>query len=61
MAVNILAKEGFTKIYNIIDGFEGDAVKETGSPDYGKRTLNGWRNSGAPWTYDLDRALLYLP
>ncbi|VVS95700.1 rhodanese-like domain-containing protein [Desulfoluna spongiiphila] len=61
MAVNILAKEGFTQVYNIVDGFEGDTIKETGHADYGKRKLNGWVNAGAPWTYDLNRELLYLP
>ena len=28
MAVNALAKAGFTKVYNIIDGFEGDKVED---------------------------------
>ena len=27
MAINLLAQAGFTKVYNIIDGMEGDAVK----------------------------------
>ena len=61
MAVNILAKEGYTQVYNIVDGFEGDTLKETGHEDYGKRTVNGWKNAGAQWTYDLNRELLYLP
>ena len=50
-AVNLLAKAGFTGVYNIVDGFEGDAVKESGSYYTGKRVKNGWKNSGAPWTY----------
>ena len=60
MCVNKLAKAGFTKVYNIYDGFEGDKVKDKNSPQYGKRAKNGWRNSGAPWTYDLDTSLIYL-
>lgn len=61
MSVNKLAKAGFKKVYNIYDGFEGDKVKDKNDPNYGKRTKNGWRNSGAPWTYDLDTSLIYLP
>lgn len=60
-AVNKLAKAGYTKAYNIIDGFEGGKVKKKESPHFGKRMVNGWKNSGAPWTYDLNRKLLYLP
>ena len=49
-AINMLAKAGFTKLYNIIDGFEGDTVNDPESVYYGKRMKNGWKNS-APWTY----------
>jgi len=59
-SVDLLAKAGFKKVYTVIDGFEGDKVKDPKSPDFGKRTLNGWRNSGLPWTYDLDPKLMYL-
>ena len=52
-AINMLAKAGFTNIYNIIDGFEGDTVDDPESVYHGKRMKNGWKNS-APWTYDLD-------
>jgi rhodanese-related sulfurtransferase len=58
-AVDILAKAGFTRVYNIIDGMEGDTVVEPGAYE-GKRTKNGWKNSEAPWTYDLDPELMYL-
>ena len=59
-AINALAKVGFTKAYNIIDGFEGDKVDDPESVYYGKRMRNGWKNS-APWTYDLDPALVWMP
>jgi rhodanese-related sulfurtransferase len=48
MAVDYMAKLGFTQVYNIVDGFEGDKDKATGH-----RTVNGWKNSNLPWTYDL--------
>lgn len=59
MTVNKLAKAGYAKVYNIIDGFEGDKVKDAGSYFDGKRMRNGWKNSGAPWTYSLDPKLIY--
>jgi rhodanese-related sulfurtransferase len=60
-AVNILAKAGFKSVYNVTDGFEGDVLNISGSYKNGKRILNGWRNSGAPWTYELDPRLVYRP
>ena len=52
-AVNILADHGFTLAYNVIDGFEGDVLKEPDNPDNGKRIKNGWKNHKLPWTYDI--------
>lgn len=60
-SVDLLAKAGFTKVYSITDGFEGDKVKDPQSPNHGKRMKDGWRNSNLPWTYDLDVNLMYLP
>lgn len=54
-AVNKLAAAGYANVYNIVDGFEGDADER------GLRTINGWKNSGAPWTYKLDPNLAYNP
>ncbi len=59
-SVNILAEAGFKNVYNIVDGFKGDMVQDPRSYFLGKRMLNGWVNSGAPWTYDLDPELMYL-
>ena len=61
LAVNLLAEAGFQQVYNITDGFEGDAVKDPQSYYNGKRVKNGWRNSGAPWTYKLEPNLMYQP
>jgi rhodanese-related sulfurtransferase len=60
MAVNALAQAGYKHVYNIIDGMEGDRVKDADSPDFGKRTKSGWKNAGLPWTYDLDPAKMRL-
>jgi rhodanese-related sulfurtransferase len=61
MAVNALAQAGFKHVYNITDGFEGDSVKDPGSVFNGQRMVNGWRNSGLPWTYNADPARMVLP
>jgi rhodanese-related sulfurtransferase len=54
-AADRLAEEGFTKLYSVVDGFEGDMSPE------GRRSVNGWKNSGLPWSYKLDRAKMYFP
>ncbi len=59
-AVNLMAKAGFKTVFNIIDGFEGDSLKVPGSYNNGKRLVNGWKNSGAPWTYKLERGQAYV-
>jgi rhodanese-related sulfurtransferase len=60
-AVNTLAQAGFIKVYNIIDGMEGDNVDDPESVYHGKRMQNGWKNSGLPWTYDIDPDLIGIP
>jgi rhodanese-related sulfurtransferase len=60
-AVNVLANVGFVNVYNIIDGMEGDKVDDPGSVYRGKRMKNGWKNSGSPWTYDVNPELIGLP
>jgi len=60
-AADILAKTGYKKVYNVIDGVEGDLVKDPHSVFYGKHMWNGWKNSGLPWTYDVDPKLIVLP
>jgi rhodanese-related sulfurtransferase len=60
-AVDALAKAGFANVYNIIDGMEGDKVDDPGTVNHGKRMKNGWKNSGAPWTYEVNPELIGLP
>lgn len=57
-AAETLIKAGFKNVYNITDGFEGDKIDDPSNPNHGKRALNGWKNSKAPWTYDLDLKLM---
>jgi rhodanese-related sulfurtransferase len=58
-AVNLLAKEGFTNAYNIVDSFEGDMLNDPESVFNGKRMKNGWKNYGLPWTYSLNPELIW--
>jgi len=56
-AADVLTKAGYTMVYTVIDGFEGDPVAE--GPMKGMRLVNGWRNGGLPWTHKLERAKMY--
>lgn len=60
VAVDLMAKEGYKTAYQVLDGTEGDAVKDPDNFFFGQRMRNGWKNSGAPWTYELDPELAYL-
>ena len=51
IAANLLAQAGYRHVYNILDGMEGDTVDDESSVFHGQRLKNGWKNSGAPWTY----------
>ncbi len=43
-AGELLIKEGFADVYNVLDGFEGEL------DDHHRRsTLGGWRFKGLPW------------
>jgi rhodanese-related sulfurtransferase len=61
MAVNLLAAAGFKNVYNITDGLEGDPVRDPDSVFRGQRLVNGWKNSGCPWTYALTPDRMLLP
>ncbi len=51
---NRLAEDGFSRVYSVLDGFEGDLSKD------GRRNVNGWRNAGLPWSYKLERRKMYF-
>ena len=61
MAINMLAKAGFTRAFNILDGMEGGKVKDPDSVFDGLRMKNGWKNSGLPWSYEIDPVRMMLP
>jgi rhodanese-related sulfurtransferase len=39
-----LAQAGYTELYNVLHGFEGDLDDQ-----FKRSTLNGWRFDGLPW------------
>ena len=52
---NRLADDGYTQVWSVVDGFAGDMGKE------GRRSVNGWKNAGLPWSYKLERDRMYFP
>jgi len=57
----VMAGFAKNKVFNIMDGFEGGKVKCKSSAYCGQRKVGGWRNEGLPWTYSIDKKLLYQP
>jgi hypothetical protein len=49
-----LADDGFTQVWTVVDGLEGDMGKD------GRRSVNGWKNAGRPWSYKLERERMYF-
>ena len=57
-AADALTKAGYSNVYSLVEGFEGDTAKN--GPNAGKRTVNGWKNAGLSWSYNLDKSKMYL-
>lgn len=43
-AGELLLREGFTQVYNVVQGFEGDLDEH-----HHRSTVGGWRHEGLPW------------
>jgi len=39
-----LEEAGFTRVYNVLHGFEGEL-----NDDHHRNSINGWRQAGLPW------------
>jgi rhodanese-related sulfurtransferase len=57
-AADLMAKAGYTNVYSVVDGYEGDVAKE--GADKGKRVVNGWKNSNLPWSYSLAKDKMFF-
>jgi rhodanese-related sulfurtransferase len=49
-AANLLGRSGFTNVYSIVDGFDGDPTAKPGP---------GWKASGLPWTHEMKPSQAY--
>jgi rhodanese-related sulfurtransferase len=58
LGADLLARHGYTNVWSVVDGFEGDLAKD--GPRKGQRAVNGWKNEGLPWSYNLDRARAFM-
>lgn len=56
-AADLLTKLGYTKVYSVFEGFEGDKAKN--GDKKGQRVVNGWKNSDLPWSYKLVKNKMY--
>lgn len=61
IACNLLAQAGFKRVYNIIDGMEGDANGDSVTMAQSLPVKDGWKNSGCPWTKQLTPERMVLP
>jgi rhodanese-related sulfurtransferase len=58
LGADLLARHGYSNVWSVVDGFEGD-LAEAG-PNKGQRVVNGWKNSGLPWSYKLDKTKVHM-
>lgn len=58
-AADRLQAAGYTKVYSVPEGFEGDRASD--GPKKGQRVVNGWKNADLPWSYRLEKAKMYFP
>lgn len=54
-----LEGEGYKSVYVVVDGFEGSTIKQGDKKNW--RLVNGWKNSGLPWSYKLNKDKMYMP
>jgi len=55
-AATLATKLGYTQVYTVIDGFEGDKAKK--GSNKGHRVVNGWKNSDLRWGYNIEGSKL---
>lgn len=58
-SAKMLEGKGYEKVYVVTDGFEGGTVKKGDKKNW--RLKNGWKNSGLPWSYKLNKDKMYFP
>ena len=58
LSADLLARHGYTNFWSVVDGFGGDIAKA--GTKQGQRAVNGWKNEGLPWSYNLDRTKAFM-
>jgi len=46
---------GYSNVWNLVECFEGGKNKD------GARAINGWRNTGLPWSYKIPAEAAWVP
>lgn len=54
-----LVEHGFSNVKYVENGFQGDKASE--GDQAGMRTVNGWMNSGLPWSWELNPQKIHRP
>lgn len=54
-----LEGKGYKSVYVVVDGFEGSTVKSGDRKNW--RLVDGWKNAGLPWSYQLNKDKMYMP
>jgi rhodanese-related sulfurtransferase len=49
---------GLEQVYVVVDGFEGTTA--TNTPNGPRRVVDGWKNSGLPWGYEINPDKIHL-
>lgn len=52
-----LKEQGFTDVRYVVKGFQGDPKSD--GEQAGMRVVNGWQNSGLPWSRQMDADTIY--
>jgi len=58
-SATFLRENGFPNVYFVINGFQGDRLKE--GEKAGMRLVNGWQNSGLPWSNEMNGDKIFRP
>lgn len=58
-AADAIHELGYSEVYSVTDGFEGGQLDDGDSA--GVRAVNGWRNSGLPWSYNVTPDVAWQP
>lgn len=57
-SAKMLEGKGYKQVYVVTDGFEGGKIKKGEQKNW--RLKNGWKNSGLPWSYKLNKDKMFF-